>query len=165
MAISLERDLVQLLNDRSSVKVLATVDEDGTPRVVVKGSLHVDDDGNVVLLEGSEYSQTQRNLVRAIWFDRRVAINVKGADGRSFHVVGRPRRAVVSGPVFERHYLELRARLGDVDLSTVWIIEPERVEEKGRPARERAEADRLPLLHLDRIARPDGPTNPAEQPK
>lgn len=62
-------------------------------------------------------------------------------------------KAVIAGPVFERYYQELRARLGDTDLSTVWIIEADTLDEKGKPAREKSEEGRLPLVHLDRIAR------------
>jgi predicted pyridoxine 5'-phosphate oxidase superfamily flavin-nucleotide-binding protein len=153
MTLARDRDFAALFNDPSATRVLATTDEDGTPHVVVKDSLRVDEDGRLVLLEVTEYSQTNRNLVRAIWFGRRVAVNVRTADRRSFHLTGRPVRAIVAGPVFERHYQALRARRGDVDLSTVWIIEPDSLEEKGKPAAEQADRGRIPLVHLDRLAK------------
>ena len=118
----------------------------------VKAFLHIDAQGQIVLLELSEYSETNRNLVKAIWFDQKVALSVRTADQRSYHLVGRPWRAIISGPAFEAHYREVRARLGDVELSTVWVILPETLEEKGRPAALKANAGRLPLTHLDRIA-------------
>ena len=157
MAFAPDRAFAALFNDPSASRVLATTDEDGTPRAAVAESLHVDDDGRLVLLEESEHSQTNRNLVRAIWFGRRVAASVRTADGRSFRVTGRPLRAIIAGPVFERHYRDLRARRGDVDLSTVWIIEPDSVEEEGRAAGGEAEQGRIPLVHLDRIAKTPDP--------
>ena len=153
MALAPDRAFAALFNDPAATRLLATSDEDGTPRVVAAESLHVDDAGRLVLLEQSEHSQTNRNLVRAIWFGRRVAATVRTADGRSFRVAGRPVRAIVAGPLFERHYRELRARRGDVDLSTVWMIEPDAVEEEGRAGAGEAEPGRIPLVHLDRIAR------------
>lgn len=153
MSIPLDREFARIFNDKAATTVLATTDEDGTPHVVLKGSLHVDEDGKLVLLELSEYSQTNRNLVRAIWFERKVAISVRTADERCFHLTGRPVRAIVAGPVFERHYRQLRERRGDVDLSTVWIIEPDSLDEKGNPDALKSEEGRIPLIHLDRIAK------------
>jgi len=152
MAIPFTPEFIETFNDRATSKALATVDGEGVPHVVFKGSLHIDEAGKIVLLELSEYSETNRNLVRAIWFKRKVAINARTPDNRSFHLVGTPERAIISGPVFEKHYVALRERLGDVDLSTVWVIAPEALEEKGKAAALKANEGRLPLIHLDRIA-------------
>jgi hypothetical protein len=152
MAIGFTPDFIKAFNDPAATKVLATVGPDGIPHVVFKGSLHIDEAGRIVLLELTEYSETNRNLVKAIWFDQKVALNLRTTDHRSYHIVGRPERAIIAGPVFERYYQEIRAKLGDVDLSTVWIIAPESLDEKGKAAALKANEGRLPLIHLDRIA-------------
>lgn len=130
-----------------SLKGIKAKYPDVSPFVILKN-----DAGRVVLLELSEYSETNRNLVRAIWFDRKVALSLRSSDNRSYHIVGKPERAIIAGPVFERYYQDIHARLGDVDLSTVWIIEAESLAEKGKAAAAKVNEGRLPLIHLDRIS-------------
>jgi len=92
MSVQLGQEVIELLRDPQTLKVLATVDERGVPHVVVKGSLSVNLDGDLQVLELLETSRTNRNLVRSIWYDRRVAILLKGQDGRSFQIKGLPIR-------------------------------------------------------------------------
>ncbi|MDR3299781.1 MAG: hypothetical protein LBU43_07220 [Candidatus Accumulibacter sp.] len=154
MGIELQADLRAALQDSSSLKALASVDKNGNPHVVFKGSISLDEtERNLQYLEIVETSQTNRNLVYSIWFKKKVAINVLTADGKSWQIKGVPVKAHISGPEFERQYVKLQELMGaDADLSTVWIIEP--VEETGqtlqiRVAEERA---RYPLIgHLDRF--------------
>ncbi len=153
MAIQLDERVIALLRDAESVKVLATVDADGTPHVVVKQSLSADEAGNLVHLELLESSRTNRNLVRAIWFGGRVAVTVRRGDA-CWQIKGRPVRAHVAGPVFQREYARLRERLGDVDLAAVWVIEPEEAVDQAWRERAQREASAHPhFVHLDRIRR------------
>jgi general stress protein 26 len=154
MSVQLSQEVTELLRDPQTLKVLATVDERGVPHAVVKGSLSVNEDGDVQLLELLETSRTNRNLVRSIWHDRRVAILLKGQDGRSFQIKGLPIKAHVSGPVFQKHYSEVRARLGDVDLAAVWIIRPDEILDETPDVRRKEEqAARPTFTHLDRLVR------------
>jgi hypothetical protein len=123
MGIRLNDDLAALLRDDRTTKVLATVDADGTPHAVVKQSLAVDADGNLVHLELLESSRTNKNLLRALWFGGRVAVTVRCGDA-SWQIKGRPVRAHVAGPVFQREYARIR-RARRRDLGAVWIIEPD----------------------------------------
>jgi len=101
---------------------------------VVKGSLSVNLDGDLQVLELLETSRTTETWCAASgtivgWR------SCSGQDGRSFQIKGLPIRAHVSGPVFQKHYSEVRARLGDVDLAAVWIIRPDEIlDEPGRAA-------------------------------
>jgi predicted pyridoxine 5'-phosphate oxidase superfamily flavin-nucleotide-binding protein len=152
MSALLSPDIIALLEDRQTLKVLATVDGDGVPHAVVKGSLRANPDGNLQLLELIETSRSNRNLVRAIWFDRPVAVLIKGQDGRSFQIKGVPIKAHVSGPVFQKHYSEIRSRLGDVDLAAVWVIRPDSVVEETPSVRVKEEQAAHPnFTHLDRL--------------
>jgi len=150
----LDSDVAGLLADPSTVKVLVTVGEDGTPHAVIKQSLHLDAEGNLVYLELLESSRTNRNMVRSIWYNRRVAILLKGKQGESYQIKGTPVKAIVSGPVFQQHYTRIRYQLGDVDLAAVWVIEPEAVIDESYAVRKAQEESLHPhWLHLDRLAK------------
>ena len=142
MTVTLDQDVIDLLNDPATVKVLATVDGDGAPHAAIKRSLHLAGDGKLHFRELIESSATNRNLVRALWFDRAVSILLYAPDGRSVLIKGRPVKTHITGPLFQRHYQEVRARLGDVDLAAVWVIVPvsvsdQRVALRGEPPRMR----------------------------
>ena len=125
MSIELSQDIIDLLNDQETVKVLATVNAEGIPHAVFKQSLHVGSDGHIHSLELIETSNTARNLVGSIWFERKLAILLRGRDGRSVQIKGRVLKYHISGALFQQHYLAVRERLGDVDLAGVWVIEAE----------------------------------------
>lgn len=78
MAVQLNKDIEDLLSDEETIKVLATTDEKGIPHAVVKQSLHLGEDGNLVYLELLESSRTNKNMVWSIWFDRKVSIVLTG---------------------------------------------------------------------------------------
>jgi len=157
MAVALEKDVVELLLNNETVKVLVTLDEKGDPHAVVKQSIELAEDGNLLHLEFIESSRTNKNLVRAIWYDRRVAVSLKGKGDVSYQIKGRPVRSIVAGPVFQKHYTTARERLGDVDLAAVWVIEPEEVINESFSVRLAEEEARHPyFLHLDRIAKSSG---------
>jgi hypothetical protein len=137
-----------------AIKFIATCDEHGVAHLEENASIHVDVEGRLVLLELNEYSRTNRNLVRSIWFDKKVTLHVRSGRERQFEVVGKPYKALISGPRFEDHYRRLRAEDADAGLSTVWLIEPIEIsDENPELRREREARGRLPLVHLDSIAR------------
>lgn len=154
MAVELDREIVELLEDNETVTVLATSDAKGNPHAVANQSFQLGADGKLIYLELLESSQTNKDLVRSIWFGRKVALALKGRDGRSFQIKGSPVKALVSGPAFQKHYVEVRKKLGDVDLAAVWIIEPEEVLNESYPVRKaHEEATRPYFSHLDRLAK------------
>jgi len=154
MAIQLNEEVIGLLVDKETVKILATTDEQGTPHTVIKQSIHLGEDGNLVYLELLESSQTNKNMTRSIWFKRKVAITLNGKDGRSYQIKGRPIRAIISGPLFQETYINTRERLGDVDLAAIWIIEPEEVRNESFFVRQAEEESIRPYFkHLDRLAK------------
>lgn len=155
MHVQLTQEVIELITAADSSKVLATIDEQGVPHVTIEQSLHVGDDGNLHYLEPLETSRANRNLVGSIWFDRTVAIAIRGKDGRIFQIKGKPLKAVITGELFQRHYSALREQHGDVDLAAVWIIEPQEVtEETFVTLQTNEEAQRPFFRHLDRLAKP-----------
>ena len=151
MAVTLEREVIELLNDADSIKVLATNDKQGNPHVVFKASLHADEDGYISYWELIETSQTNKNMVNSIWFHKQVAISVQ-KDGKSYQIKGVPYRAIIAGQEFEEAYVKARSILEDADLSTVWLIEPTQVIEETYQKRKQEEEEAHPILqHLDRL--------------
>lgn len=153
MAAQLTTEIIELLNDRDSTKVLATLDSDGFPHAVVKQSLQPAQDGNILYLELIESSRTNKNLVRSIWFNQKVAITLIGRDGRSYQIKGAPVKTHITGPLFQEQYSAVRQRLGDVDLAAVWVIEPQEIIDETFGKRKAEEEAAHPLFqHLDRLA-------------
>lgn len=153
MADILNNKVKELLKAKESKKALATVDKQGEVHVVFKGSLTVDDAGNLIFLELLETSQTNRNLTYSIWFDKKVAVNVLGNDGTSFEIRGIPERVILTGPEFEEKYKEVRAHNPKADLSGIWIIKPTDVREETFTVRLQDEIDNYPIIgHMDRDA-------------
>jgi hypothetical protein len=154
MSVILSDEITEILNNPDTTKVLASVDEQGNPHVVVKKSLHGVDDGTIHLLEILEGSNSGRNLTAALWFDRRVAILLFSKEGRQIQIKGKPIKYHISGPLFLEHYVKLRERLGDVDLAGIWVIEPDEVIDESFAERKARDAEERPsFIHLDRIAK------------
>ncbi len=148
----LNKELTEWINDPTSLKSLATVSREGVPHVAYKGSLHVEDD-QIVFYDLIQSSQTNKNLVHAIWFNGTVAVNILTADKRSFLILGKPVKSVTAGRGFEKVYVKLQEERGtDVDLSAIWYIEPLQVREDTYVARRDAEERKYPYIrHLDRV--------------
>ena len=154
MPILINKEVKELLSDKETLKVLATTDASGVPHAVIKQSLFLNENGQLAYLELIESSKTNKNLVASIWFNQKVSIVLKGKDGQSYEIIGTPVRALVTGPVFQKHYVEVRQKLGDVDLAAVWIINPESVRNQSFVVRRDEEDIRHPTFkHLDRIAK------------
>jgi len=160
MPVAISPEIAALLADAATVKILATVDADGNPHAVEKRSLHLAEDGTLHHLELLESSQTNRNLVRSLWFDGKVAIALTGADGRTVQIKGRPIKTHIVGPLFQRAYAGLRAQDPDSDLAAIWVIEPLEVIDQAIAVR-RAREDALhpTFIHLDRLAVAQGTTS------
>jgi hypothetical protein len=149
MAIKLDETVKALLENTGAVKVLASIDKNGMPHVTFKDSIRLNSGGNLEYDEIIESSQTNKNLVFSIWFNKQVAINVLGPDKTSFQIKGIPVKALIYGKKFEERYNKLKAEKG-LDLSTIWIIEPHIIIEETFAARRAYEDARHPLLrHLD----------------
>jgi hypothetical protein len=152
MSEIIDKALADTINAPDTLKVLATIDKNNVPHVVYKGSLHADENGNLTFLELLESSRSGQNLVHSIWFDKKIAINVLDKDKNSYEIIAKPIRCITCGKEFEQAYENVRARLGDVDLSAIWIAKPEQVTNETYKARLKDEQENYPILkHLDRL--------------
>jgi hypothetical protein len=147
--------ILQLLDQPTTTRVVATVDESGKPYAAASPFLHAGEGGQLVHLELLEKSATNRNLLRSLWFDTKVSVALVSPDGSSYVIPGRPVKALISGPVFRGYYQQVRAQLGDADLATVWLIEPEAAVNETYAVRKLEEEERFPFsVHLDRLLVP-----------
>lgn len=154
MATKLNKEIIALFSSNDSTKVLATVNSQGYPHAATKPFIRVNDDGNLLYLELVESSCTQKNLVSSIWFDQKVSISVSDRSGQSWQIKGKPVKTLITGPVFQHYYRDVREQLGDVDLSAVWVIEPEEIINENIFVRHAEEEKAHPLFrHLDRLAK------------
>lgn len=147
----INEELKEIINAPDSLKVIASVSVDGELHAVYKQSLHVNEDGNLEFYEIMESSQNNKNMVNSIWFERPVVINVLSNDRRSFEIKGIAHKAYVAGAYFEKVYNNLTDK-GYYDLSTVWVIRPETVQEKTFLKRVEEERKAHPhFRHLDQL--------------
>lgn len=154
MAVEITEEIAALLGKAETVKILITTDEEGVPHAVVKNSLRLDERNQLIYLELLESSQTNKNMVRSIWFNRPISVAVVGANGESYQIKGKPTKAIVSGPLFRKYYAQTRELDGDSDLAAVWVIEPQKIIDQSFPVRRRQEeAGRPYFKHLDRLAK------------
>lgn len=150
MAVTLSDEVKELLRSRETKKVLATVDKNGVPNVAFKGSISVDEEGNIIVLELLETSQTNKNLTYSLWFDKPAAISIFGENGVSYEIKGIPRKVHIDGPYFEQKYKEVKERNPASDLSGVWIIEPIEEREQTYSVRLKEQREQYPIIgHLD----------------
>lgn len=150
----ISQDLKDIFEDKETLKVVATTDRDGVPHVVYKGSLHIEDD-KFVFYDLLQSSTTNKNLVNAIWFDKKVAINILSKDKRSFHIVGRPEKSITAGKGFEEVYNKIQSEHDrSFDLNAIWYIIPEEINEVSYTVRRQEQQEKFPILgHLDQFTR------------
>lgn len=152
MSIDLSEEVKKVLTDINTLKVFATVDQNGEPYVVFKDSIHLTGDGKIELYEILESSQNNKNLVYAIWFDKTVSVNLLTVERKSYQIKLKPVKCITAGHYFEETYIKLRENLGDVDLGAIWQFEPVEVKEETLAVRIAEEENNYPLLkHLDRL--------------
>ena len=148
----LSHEILHLLDQPDTTRIVATIDEFGNPYAIASPFLHASLEGELVHLELLEKSATNRNLLRSLWFDKKVSVTLAAADGSNYVVQGRPVKALISGPIFRRHYENVHSLLGDADLAAVWLIEPEEIADETYTVQKKEEEERFPFsVHLDRL--------------
>lgn len=151
--IEISQNIRDAIADADSVKVLATIDRNGNPHVVAKGSITVAENGQIRYMELLESSATNKNVTYALWFDKQVAINIITKDRKSYQIKGVPVRSLIAGHEYEEFYQKAQERNPLNDLAAVYYIRPTEVIEESYPVRREQETKKHPLyVHLDRLA-------------
>lgn len=155
MAVKISDELKEILADKDTIKVLASVDTEGIPHVVAKGSITLSEDKTqIIYLELLEGSKTNKNLIAGLWFNKKVAINVISKERKSYQIKGTPVKTLVAGRVYEEYYKKAQERNPKNDLAAVYYIDIEEIINESYPVRLEEEQRKHPLyIHLDRIAK------------
>ena len=149
--VLIPEELKKLLEMPGTVKVLGTVDDKGIPHVVLKDSMKLLDDGTFAYAEDLDSSESNKNMVRSIWFDKFVSINISKGE-KSYQIIGKPKKCLITGPLFKEFLIRERAG-NDSDIQSVWIITPLEVRNQSRIERRKEESSKKPYLnfYLDRL--------------
>ncbi len=152
--IKISQEIIEAINNPNSIKVLASTSRTGESHVVVKNTVTVNEAGNIQYYELLEGSQTNKNVTYALWFAKKVAINVITPDKKSYQIKGIPVRSLVAGKEYQKHYVNASELIPDSDLAAVYEIEPTDVREESYHLRVEQEKRDNPLyVHLDRLAK------------
>jgi len=145
-------EVLNLLNNGDTVKILVTVDDVGTPHPVVKKSLRYEGD-TITYVEFLESSRTNRYMTKSIWFNKPVSILILTPDEKSWEITALPVRAIVNGKIFQRYYEEAQKKYNGLDVATVWVLRPLEIREGTLQKRVAEESQNHPyFLHLDKLA-------------
>ena len=106
MPVKLTEELKQFVSRPEVVKVLATINEDGSPNIGPKGSIQVYDDESLAYAE-----MMGKHHYRNVQRDRRVAIACIDAQERKGYRFEGEAEAHESGEVFDRMAAWIAARL------------------------------------------------------
>lgn len=147
----MEKEIKELIADPNAVKIVSTVSREGVPHAARKGSLHLTKDGYLAWYELIETSITNRNMVYALWFHKRVAISLYRKE-QAYLIEAEPYRTITAGRFFEEAYQRVDAWGKDYDLSAVWLVRPVLVVNENPQIRRDEERKAHPILtHLDRL--------------
>ena len=155
MAVEINDELREIIADKESIKMLASVDSEGNPHVVAKGSINLSEDGKqLVYMELLEGSKTNKNLTAAIWFNKKVAVNVISKERKSYQIKGTPVKTVIAGKVFEEYYIKAEERNPENNLAALYYIDIEEVIDESYPVPLKEEREKHPLyVHLDKLTK------------
>lgn len=153
MDISISEELIEFINCKDNIKVLATIGRDGIPHAVVKENMFIENN-SIVYLELLEGSKTNKNMIYSLWFNKEVAINICDNGGTSFQIKGIPIKTIVAGPVFEKYYNYIIQEDPQNDLAAIYYIEIKEITNETYAIRRKEHAERHPLyMHIDRLAK------------
>ena len=124
----LSDEVVEILRDPESIKVLTTTDEIGYPYSVFKGSLTAFDGDTIAYTELLENSETYKNMLRNYWAKKRVSVVVYNREKEaSYQIRGVPVRFAIEGPIWDKFLEEIWSMMPDVDPAGVWLIRAEEI--------------------------------------
>jgi len=154
MTLNAKLEWKNLLAQPQTVALLTAADANGEPHTVLTDSLHLDSDGHLVYLEYLESSQINKNLVRSLWFKKKISVTLLGTDGANIQLKGIPSHVIVAGPLFESYYRSVRDKIDDGDLSTVWQIDVlDVIDESWQIRKEDQDLNHAIVAHLDRLSK------------
>lgn len=145
--------LIELLKSPGVQVALSTVSSNGVPTTGPGSECYVSERGTLLLREYLESSDTNRDLLHSLWFEKQVSVAV-ALGHTALHLRGVPTHAHVAGPLFQQHYEAALERDSNSDLATVWEIRIDHLNDVSPARRLKEQAIRRPFFsHLDRLVR------------
>jgi hypothetical protein len=140
----LSNELINILRSPDTIKVLTTINEDGTPHTVFKNSITYLDK-KIAYIELIETSLTARNMLRSKWFNKIVIISIYNpVKNAQYEIKGKPYKFLFTGEIWEKLLNEARKNIPDVNPTGVWLIEPIEVRNESYEVRLSEEDKRRP---------------------
>jgi len=145
------KQVQDIVADSGSLKIVSTLNENGTIHSAPKGTLKVNASWQLEYIEVLESSSSYKNVVRSLWFDKKVTVLVIGTDKRSYEIIGNIKRILTAGRHFEDAYKAFLEKRGH-GIAAVIQIDVESITDldisKGI---ERQEREHFFFTHLDRF--------------
>lgn len=146
------RQVKDAASDAGSLKIVSALNGDGTIHSAPKGTLTVNAAGQLEYLEVLESSASYKNVVRSLWFDKKVTVLVIGSDRKAYEIVGTVRRILTAGRQYEDAYKTFLEKRGH-GIAAVIQIDIESVSDMAvSNGMERQEREHFFFTHLDRLA-------------
>ena len=147
--IEFPNEVKNIINNPKSIVAVSTINEDGTPHVVYKGSVRILEDGNIAFIEVIENSRTTKNILSLINIEedkktKLIAMNILDAEKMlSYEIRLKFNRFAIEGPLWKSFLKETWKILPDIDPVGVWIFEPVEINNQSLPAKIKEEGERL----------------------
>jgi hypothetical protein len=138
--------------DSGSLKIVSTLNENGTIHSTPKGTLTVNASGQLEYTEVLESSSSYKNVVRSLWFDKKVTVLVIGIDRRAYEITGNIKRILTAGRYFENTYNAFLEKRGHGIAAVVQINVESIIDLDISKGIERQEREHFFFTHLDRLA-------------
>jgi len=130
--VKLPKEVIDLLREPQTIRVLTTTGEDGLPHTVFKGSMTALDEETLAFIELLDPSRTNKNMLRNLWDKKTVVVSLfDPQDNCSYQIKGLPYKYVEEGPIWEQFLEETWKIMPDVNPAGVWLIRPQSVFNEG----------------------------------
>lgn len=144
----------ELFNNSSTLKVIATENRNRRVNIDFRHHLYIDSIGRIIILENTEYSSLNCNLIYSLWFNKDVVISIISENQQSYEFQAKIVRNIISGQEFKSACEWLADEYELFDLSSIWILEPLEIRNSSHTMEKISEEQNMPMIaHLDRLAR------------
>lgn len=141
-------------NSPSTLKAIATENRNGHINIDFRHHLYIDSSERIFLLEDTEYSSLNCNMVYSLWFNKIAVISIMSDGQQSYEIQAKIVRTIISRKEFLEACEWLAEEYECFDLSSIWILEPLEVRNTSHSIEKEYERKNRPMIaHLDRLAR------------
>ncbi len=124
----LPQEIMEILKDPDTIKVIATIGEEGNPHIVMKDSLEAIDEQTIAYLELIERSNTSKNMLRNFWDKKQVSIFIYNKKAKvSCQIKTEPYKYEWAGPLWDQFLTKLWQTMPDANPETVWVLKVKQV--------------------------------------